>query len=638
MSQPVAAPHPACQDLAAKPTAKLVPVQKTAGEWYEEELAKNGPFIKPPDDADDETRRRYREADFRRWMSLRMALASGHDKKYISRLRAADTIEKLNAARSRDQAVMSINDLVKREGVDGFIAKLEQAQGAAAEAAAERLKLAATTKALATAEQNDAIPRRPMTAEEVAALGKSFNVYVREDNMAADETDEVYQDLRAKAEQARAFIQLGMPRVEYADGVDAETDVAVREKFETDALVAASTLLRFEKWQDKRTRNDSVWSRQVSVDLGEFSDRMQRESHGTKDRLDDLSLLDGIVIQSKIEESKEKVFATLVFLEVFEVPVYTSRLLNIILQRPLPRTMPFTEAYAVYTAAFGVLMSSDVVDSHNKVTKNRKAKNAELRAAGFKKLTPAVKDNRDDYSRVECHRAVLEFRQHARACFAVRVQNLLRWYVELDKAHEDDVYWRESDEPRPEVDTGAATRWEIVFYQNLYFAVQDHCVDILNALEGGILLLLHKFILKKERQYLSTQPAVPPVNIMHADMPDKLIQMSAALSEKRRQFATKKRKKSSRMRLPEIPQSGLGAKVDPLQSWAPTFGEMRDFLEFFAEVAGADQKAMRDDLRKFEAQLRQKDREQQAEAKKRRLKGAADSETGVVVGPAREEE
>ena len=580
----------------------------TVGDQYDEHVKENGYFIAPPADADEATRQEYRKADFRRWFSLRMARFSGSSRKYIEKLEEADTIAKLTAAVQRNQNVLSINDMVKREGIDGFVQTIESVEQDTQAEAENRLQLA---KAMGMISEQ-AIPRGTISKEKLKDLAKHYNVYLRVDEAAINEEDERYRRLRANAEQARAFMQLGMQRAEYKDGIDQSTALEVRAKFETDALAAASAMVAFENYRDLRTRNDGAWARHTRTDLKEFSDRMQRESQGRLMRIDGVTLLDPVRLKSVQLEQQERVMATLFATEVFDLPVFTPRLASVVAQQPFPRTLPFTELFTLYTSVLNVLVHSDMAPSAKELEKANKERDEKLRKAGAKKLRAKRPMNRESYSASQCHRMFLEMRAHTRSVMAGRLSKALEWYAGLDREAENAAFWRAQGEERPEHDTDAETRWEEIFYQEVYSAIEDYAVDILNAYEGGIILYLQDYVLKKERVYLSTPPELPNGGHMHPDLPGKLRETNAFFAEEREKMLDAAKKPRSLPSAAKIADK----KVMPHKPWSPTYAQMEQFLRFFGAMQNSGKKNVAASVRKFEEALRTKDAREAARQKK----------------------
>ena len=594
---------------------KLVPVTKTVGDMYNEDIADNGPFIKPPEGADAELVQKHREADFRRWMSIRMARSMGNDNgDYFEKLLLANTIEKLNRAQSSDPKIKGIDDLMKNEGTRRTIEMIESSQAGVQEEFESRI--AKFQAAGGTVSERVDVPRRPMTLAEVTKLTKKYNVLVRQALHEINEGDEKYKLLRQNADAARKFVELGMQRPEYNEGIDENTDAETREKFERDALVAADAILKFEEWRDPRTRPDGACYRQVSVDIKEFSDRMVRESQGLLKPIKDFFMLDDYVIQTRIEQTRETLFAALLFTEIVEVPVFTSRLMNIVCGQPLARVIRFTDAYKVYTASIHVLLHSDVAPEHDEIVQQRAKKMRTMKRAGVKVLKPKSKQNVDKYSKRECLRALQEQRLESRRRFVQEVKALIDWFTDLDRAAEDAAYWESMpDQERPDVAVGAATRWEIVFYQRLLECIRAHCVDILVAQEGCILLLLQDYIPKKELYYLSTPLKEPPESLMHPDFPALIREGNEGFGAKRRQFYETQRAagKVRELGFADIPEDGLSVPVKSGASWAPTFGQLQGFLKFFGSVLSVDQSDLKQHLKEFEKHMRDKELQQKRE-------------------------
>jgi len=600
---------PGTSALSTVPAPGQLQVQHTTvGEQYDNHIKENGYFIAPPADADEATREEHRKADFRRWFSLRMARFSGSNRKYIEKLEEADTIAKLAVAVQRNQNVLSINDMVKKQGIDGFVQTIESAEQSTRAEAEKRLELAKSMDMLS----GKAIPRGLISEEKLKDLGKHYNVYLRVEETAINEADERYLRLRANAEQARAFMQLGMQRPEYKDGIDESTSVAVRAKFEEDALAAASAMVAFENYQNLRTRDDGAWARHTRTDLKLFSDRMERESQGRLQRIDGVTLLDPVRLESIRREQQESVLATLLATEVFDLPVFTPRLASLVSQKPFPRTMPFTELFALYTSVLNVLVHSDMAPSAKDLAQANKERDKKLRKAGAKKLRSKRPLNRESYSASQCHHMFLEMRAHTRSVVAARLSKALQWYAELDREAENAAFWREQDGERPEHDPGAETRWEEIFYQEVYSAIEDYTVDILNAYEGGIILYLQDYVLKKEREYLSTPPELPKSSHMHPELPSKMRGTNAFLLEERAKMLGAKKKPES---LPPVDKIA-DKKVMPHKPWSPTYAQLAQFMQFFGAMQTPGKKSLAASVRKFEEALRAKDAREAARQKK----------------------
>lgn len=623
----VAAPT-ATPTLAVVPDSlKISRVEIPIGEAYDDETAVDGPFIKAPEGTTDEAElTRYRNADFRRWISLRQARWSNLDQDYIKKLETADTIEKLDIACRPNRDVYTLNELIKKEGENGVIGQIESAQKHLVNAAETRIALADKSAA------SSSLTREPMTAAHVVAVAKAngLNLYVREEVGQEEQTEE-YKRLKANAEQAERFVKYGMQREDYDEGITESTPEAVKVKFTQDLLVAATAMRRFEEYKNDTTRSGE-WMKHQSFKAKAFSDNVAKHTSDTYKRLDQLTVLDSIIIKTKIDENAQKLLAVLMFTEFTETVVFTSRVAKFVMQQPLPQTMQYSTLYNILSAALGILVKSDVAPSQEELDKKRKEENDMLAAAGAtplkkkkknktKKLAPRLDSA---YSREECHDAMLGFIAHARDVFINQFTGLCTWYNTLNVEAENIGYYKKLGIPQPDVDVGAATRWQIYFYTCLYGIIQDYCVDRLNALEGSIILFLHEYIPKDQREYLSTVAKLPDNSHVHEGLAEATTPFRNSLRMQRAKYAAEAKEHSGRADapVPPIPAELIDEQVDPKRNWSPTYRELQEFMRFFSSVAKSDRSQMRDSLRKFERALSKRDAEE--EARREKAKAAAE--------------
>lgn len=576
---------------------------------YNDYVAENGYFMKPPEGATDAVVKKFRDADLKRWFALRVAISSQGDPDYIKSIEQADTPEKLRMARTTDPGVLGINDLVDREGAEALEKLTGTADSALIETARKRMKMAQQLSTMDFVKEEG-----PMTKERVLELAKEHraNVFLVTSEEEINERDETYQRLKDNAEQARAFAQLGMQRKEYKEGIDEDTPEEVKQQFLDHALASASAMQKFEAYQDLQTRPDGQCTRKMRCDVEKFSARMQRESNGIALRLDNVQFLDAVVTGTKLEEKKEQLYATLLMIEQLEGPVYTPRLFTLLKRRNAYRAMPFSEIFSYYSVVLNILVQSDVAPSAKEAHAIRAEEVRKHKAAGIKKLKrPEELTNRDLYSREECRKIFFELREHARKVFLNKVESALLWFNELDQDEANKSLWESKGQSAPPVDKEASSRWTKAFYFQIYQVMTDYRVDLLNAYEGAILLFLHKYILKKERAYLSTRLESVDPGLVHEQMVEKMQEENDRF-ESGRKFVQNITCFETAKRFPELPESEMYKSVHPDQPWSPTFGQIKKFVEFFDSLRSVKQKELAEALKVLSETLKKKDEETEA--------------------------
>ena len=602
-------------DVTHRPGQFLV--QRTSiKDIYDQEIAVHGYFIKAPPGSDEKTVEDHKKADFARWIALRIARQNRYGAEYIQKLEDSDTLQKYYRASARDQNVKGIHQMLQDTDVASTVKRIEQAQREVRNEVEKRISLGQSLQLANMKPIAKPIPHELFDQHAKAYVAQGFNVFVEQSDEAINAADLVYQRLKQRAEAAREFVALGMQRPEYREGVDENTDVAVREMFVTDAITAAQAMTEFEKYQNIHLRDDGNWGRFVGYNAASFSDRMGRESLGRLKRLDELTILDSVVIESILREKKEQTLATLLTSEIVECVVFTPPLANLVLQRPLPRVMPFSELYAVYAATLRILIRSDVAPTFREVRQKRKARADKLDAAGAEPVVHGKasgdrkRSMQADYSSTECLRGYQDMRSHARSVFLSTVKRNL------------DDYSADGAEDRVKV-----------FYQSLYNVAKDYCVDVLNSMEGGILLYLHEYVSPKERKTLSTPLEFPPGSLVSPDTIENVLNNIRDFTERRvtlagaaamvteityEEFeaippATVPATKT--ISLPVVAEEDINEKVDSSSPCSPTYEQMQKFLVFNVGMLRTKQQDLQTNLEMFEYELKMK---HERELKRRR--------------------
>lgn len=514
----------------------------TFREIYDAELADKGPVMVPPNDADEDTQKQFAEADYQRWIALRMAVASKANYEYIEKLEKASTPQELAEAQRHDHTVLGMTEMLKDPNYRKQILENADLQREIQEYANGRTLSLNDLKDLyasLTVNKNQKqqertldvapiVPDRAITKNEVAELRKKLNVFVRAEQEALDTEDPEFVRLRNNAEQADSFVRTGMAlRKETEDGITEETDDAIKQRFLDDAIAASSAMLAFQEYRDNpQTRDDGRHDIMTRVDLNALGKRMRKQTGNLLESIEFCGLCDSTRVRSKIIEQRRMCLNTLAALPICDMPVYTPRLFSVILGgEAVPRAMSFSEVYAGYVAFVHMARASDLLGTSRERNRKIRKRNKEMKKAKGVKLIKAKKF----YDTLPTRQTVFQtFEKHRLEARKIMEENLADLFDHYESIGPEGVLERIDEAPE-----NVQSPYHDSLYAEVYRLMHEHCVEILNTFEMTIVQYLARYLVGNEFYELCTRNEMVCDSVLHPDYWPILENMNQSLTSLR---------------------------------------------------------------------------------------------------------
>ena len=416
----------------------------------------------------------------------------------------------------------------------------------------------------------------------------NLNVVIRRD--PAKVQDDFMTGLRNDAKLARAFIEGGLQDEAFNDGINANTDKAVVEKFNTAIAASSAVLNNYERNRDFITRADGNHNETVACSVDEHYKMLKKNGVPFVD-IRTLKGLNREALRLEMGLMAEKCTEVLVMRELLDCAIFVPRLCLLLVQQPMPRVVEYSRVMRVYQATLRILARINKLPTQSEVKKEQTKFQKEIMKMSeefdIKMIADPAYDEPWRSTRPTAEmvrRAFSQMTRLARDTLLSSAVDLGHWYDRETRHHAGtlDEAERKLHQFEPQFTEQQMKEnphlIKLKFYQEMWRNNQVFALDLLRAYEAGILLQLQRFLPKEYNDYWMSR-GLYPMDIQCSDHSVNLIKKTnESLCEWRRllivQASQVARGVTVPLPLPELEDGFHSINVEPQQRWSPTFGQM----------------------------------------------------------------
>jgi hypothetical protein len=413
-----------------------------------------------------------------------------------------------------------------------------------------------------------------------------------------DHTNTPYmQELRKNASTAIAFVHGSFGVTSSVAGVDADSSELVKREAAIAVTAAAEALEKYEKELNIITRRDGDQHLRLRVDIAPYYKQLREAGVPFKDFREKLPLF-GEEIRLNMFAISAEVNKMLIFEPCMDTTLYVSRLFCVFHENASLRTVEFSRVLTMFITVFVVLQAhlGDLSVSNAQLEKaSKKFRDKAARAGANTKMNPNLDDLPQWAKPMLSREAIESMFSETRALVHEEAMQYFRdgmeWYKRERAYHDNKMSAVDALEFKSHCTRDAVARTpallEIIYYRMMWRNNTLFANGVVECYERVILAILQLYFPRGTTEwFLSNQQPVAH-DACYDRTRDECVAMNDKLTRWRR-TATEgaaasevARAHRERMRAvgiidpPPLPPNLLDNKVEPDQSWSPTFAQLQ---------------------------------------------------------------